>query len=137
MMYWKKSCFRVFSIIFFSSSKSFLYQWVKKFLLHQIRNNLRSEFSECFWKLVVEVYSYYCQPWETFRKFTCQCVTRILQINSKLYYFVVIFRSPFFDFQSFFQNQDKKMNLKELCSSVSIKSRFSNIYKFDVVIFFS
>ena len=35
--------------------------------MHQVRNNFHSEFSECFWKLVAQVY-FYCQPWQNIMK---------------------------------------------------------------------
>ena len=73
MMYWNKSCFRVFSM-FFSSSKLFLYQCKESFFYIKSETTFMMNF--------VEVYFYYCQPGQTCRKFTCQCFTQILQINT-------------------------------------------------------
>ena len=61
------------------------------FLLHHVRNNFPSEFSESFWKLIVEVYSYYCQPWQTFRRFTYQCVIQMGMQNFSLKLNIVVF----------------------------------------------
>ena len=63
MMYWNKSCFRVFSIMFFSSSKLFLYQCKESFFYIKSETTFMVNF--------VEVYFYYCQPGQTCRKFTC------------------------------------------------------------------
>ena len=87
----KRSCFRVFSILIFLLVSPFCINIKKKFLFHQVRNNFHDEFAKSFQKIVVERYSYYCLPWQTLRKFTCQCIVQIMQINTKLCYFLVIF----------------------------------------------
>ena len=98
--------------IFFSSGRSFLYQYKKKVSFASSQKQLSQKFSECSWKLVVEVYFYYCQPWERFKKVTCQYFIQILLINTKLFYFLSIIFLICNGFSKI------KMNLKEYCNRI-------------------
>ena len=95
IMSWNKSCFQVFSIMCFSSGKSFL--WQKKFLLHQIRNIFHDEFC---WSLFLLLLA-----WANMQNIH---VSMFYANSANKYCFIMIFRSPFLICKGF---SKIKMNL--------------------------